>query len=151
MLHAARQRRDAVRSHAPRWPWPSGVWLLALALVAAQAFALVHGVVHGGHAGPAPHAHAQAHVQAHAPAHEQAHAHEGHDDAHGLIERLFGAHHDDLDCRLYDQLGHADAAPLLLTGALPLALPAAVFDFLSGAFIARRAALFEARGPPSVR
>ena len=147
MNWAAGQSRDAPRSRVPGLVWPSGVWLLALALVAAQAFALVHGVVHGGHAGPAPHAHAQAH----APAHEQAHAHEGHDDAHGLIERLFGAHHDDLDCRLYDQLGHADAAPLLLTGALPLALPAAVFDFLSGAFIARRAALFEARGPPSVR
>jgi hypothetical protein len=126
-----------------------GAWLLALALVAAQAFALLHGVVHGGHAGPAPHAHGLAHAQAHQPGH----AHEGHGDAHahGLIERLFGAHHDDLDCRLYDQLGHADAAPALLKVVLPLALPASAFGFLSGAFIARRAALFEARGPPSVR
>lgn len=149
MRRAAGQRRDAPRSRAPGRPWPAGAWLLALALVAAQAFALVHGVVHGGHAGPAPHSHALAHP----PVPEHGHAHAGHDDAHGygLIERLFGAHHDDLDCRLYDQLGHADAAPALTAVAPPLALPAAVFDFLSGAFIARRAALFEARGPPSVR
>ncbi|MDP2066306.1 MAG: hypothetical protein Q8K38_10085 [Burkholderiaceae bacterium] len=136
----------------------AGAGLLVIALLTAQSFALLHGVVHGGHGSLPVHA---THAGDHHPADHsagdagQGHAvgalHESEVLADAVIERLFGTHQDDVDCRLYDQLGHADAAPLPMASALPLSLPAVVFDFLSGEFVARRAALFQARGPPCVR
>lgn len=146
MLQRRGAREGGVIGHA-------AAGLLVIALLAAQAFALMHGVVHGGH-GPLPgHAtHAGDHPAGDVePGHAVGAPHEPDEPAHSLAERLFGTHHDDVDCRLYDQIGHADAVPLPLTPALPLCLPTVVFEFLSGEFIARRAALFQARGPPGVR
>lgn len=110
-------------------------WLLAATLVAAQLLSLMHRVVHLPHvAGPAIGV-----VEVHAAPGIA-------DDAHdGLLELFSG--HDDSSCRLYDALGF-DAAPVPV---LALSLPLPVFvrlHFLLGEFLARRAALFEARGPP---
>ncbi len=145
------QRRQGARDRGVIGHAAAG-WLV-IALLATQAFALMHGVVHGGHGSLPGHAtHASDH-----PAHRAGQGHaagasrEPDPPAQSVVERLFGTHHDDVDCRLYDQLGHADAAPLAMAPALPLSLPTVVFDFLSGEFVARRAALFQARGPPCVR
>lgn len=110
-------------------------WLLAAALLAAQLLGLVHRVVHapvGTGLGPVAHL-----VPAAAAA---PHAQDG-------LAALLPAH-DDSSCRLYDALG-LDAAPVFLL-ALGLTLPVFVrLHFLLGEFLARRAALFEARGPPA--
>ena len=72
--------------------------------------------------------------------------------AHGhWILTLFGQHHEDADCRLYDQLAHGPAALGVPMIVLPLVLPVAVFDYLEGQALARWVALFDARGPPSSR
>lgn len=54
------------------------------------------------------------------------------------------------ECRVYDALGHADCAPAPLL-ALPVLPPAAVIVATLGDFVARWAALFDARGPPRSR
>lgn len=116
--------------------------VLALALLLAPLLGQMHGVVHGG--GTAVHA-------AHAHAHDDdSHAHE-HADGHRWLADVFSAHADDSDCRAYDQLCHSDmldAPPALV---LPIVLSSLVFHFLEGELLARRAALFEARGPPLTR
>jgi len=115
---------------------------LALALLLAPLLGLMHGVVHGaGGALQAAHAHAP---DGGSHAHERA-------DAHGWLADLFSAHADDSDCRVYDQRCHSEvpAAPPALV--LPVALSSIVFHFLEGDVLARRAALFEARGPPLTR
>lgn len=117
---------------------------LAGVLLFAPLLGLMHSVVHGG--GAAVHA-AQAQAHAHVG---DSHAHE-HADGHGWLVDLFSVHADDSDCRVYDQLCHSDviAAPPALV--LPIALSSFVFHFLEGELLARRAALFEARGPPLTR
>lgn len=115
---------------------------LALALLLAPLLGLMHSVVHSG--GTAVHA-------ANAHAHDDdSHAHE-HADGHGWLADLFSVHADDSDCRVYDQLCHSDviAAPPALV--LPIALSSFVFHVLEAEHLARRAALFEARGPPLTR
>jgi hypothetical protein len=107
---------------------------LALVLVAAPLLGLMHGVTH---------------VAAHA--HGAAPAHLAGADEHGFLADLFSAHGDASDCRVYDQLSLGDAAAALPLLALPLVLTAFVFLFLQGEALARRAALFEARGPPLTR
>ena len=54
------------------------------------------------------------------------------------------------ECRLYDVLAQPGCAstPLLV---LPIALPAALLVATLGDFVARWAALFDARGPPASR
>ena len=75
-----------------------------------------------------------------------------HDHAHGSwVLALFGQHHEDADCRLYDQLSDSPAALGVPPVVLPLVLPVAVFDYLEGQALARWVALFDARGPPSSR
>lgn len=124
--------------------------LLALALLLAPLLGLMHGVVHGAD-GPLP-GH-QAHVHDghdHDHDHAQEHAHE-HAEGHGWLADVFSVHADVADCRVYDQLCHSDAVaspPALL---LPVVLSSFVFHFLEGEVLARRAALFEARGPPLTR
>jgi hypothetical protein len=109
---------------------------LALVLVLAPLLGLMHGLTHGPmgvhHAGPAPVVQADGHVR-------------------GWLADLFSAHANDSDCRVYDQLSCGDAVPALPLAVLPLALTAFVFLFLQGEALARRAALFEARGPPLTR
>lgn len=115
-------------------------WLLAFALVAAQALGLTHRVVHGPQAPAATALHAE---HAHPPGHA-GHAHD-----HGGIAQLFSGH-DDNSCRLYDAAGH-DAAPGVPALAVPTLVAACQLQRLQGLFVARWAALFDARGPPALR
>jgi len=68
---------------------------------------------------------------------------------HGL-PALFGDH-TDAECRLYDQLSNGPAALGVPLVVMPVVLPAATFAWLEGEALARWAALFDARGPPSTR
>jgi hypothetical protein len=105
---------------------------LALALVLAQTLGLLHGVVHSPLAESAA----------------SAHAVDSSTKPDTWVERLFAGHSDESDCRVYDQLRHADAAPTLAAVALSLVLTPFVFSLLSGLAVARWHALFQARGPP---
>jgi len=106
------------------------VWFLLSALVMAQALGLMHRVVH------LPHGHS----------HE--HAHEHHAGAHGWVAHLFAGHDDDSTCRLFDPLNH-EGAPCVPAVALPAVAALFFLETLQGDFVARWAALFDARGPPS--
>ena len=66
------------------------------------------------------------------------------------LHRLFGEHGHSGDCRLYDQLSHADG--LYSTVALPVVAlpPVAVLAWHAGECLRRWATLFDARGPPSL-
>ncbi|MDO9401783.1 MAG: hypothetical protein Q7T46_10120 [Polaromonas sp.] len=109
---------------------------LALVLLLAPMLGLMHGLVHGaGDDRQAAHTHLA-----------DGHAHE-----HGWLDDLFSAHGDASDCRVFDQLSHGDVLPALPLLALPMVLSSFVFHFSEGEVLARRAALFEARGPPLVR
>ncbi len=101
-------------------------WLLACALVLAQALALMHGISHGlRHAERA----------AAAPS--------------GWVDALFSAHSDDSStCKLFDSLGHT-APPACAVLAVPMGIPPYLLPLLAGEALARWVALFEARGPPS--
>lgn len=114
-------------------------WLLAMVLVAAQAAGLMHRIVHGpqgvaGHDGAAEHSHL------HAAGHHGA----------GWVAELFSGHADDSSCRLFDPLNH-DALPALPALVLPLVLTPFLALQQQGGFVARWAALFDARGPPTLR
>lgn len=98
---------------------------LAFALVAAQALAFMHRVVHV----PG--------VQAAKP-------------SVSWTATLFSHHQDDSSCRLYDAVGH-DMAPAATLAVLPLAVPAFVLAVQQGECLARFSALFDARGPPAIR
>jgi hypothetical protein len=63
--------------------------LLVLAFLLAQALGSMHRLAHAD--GPQQHAHERG--------------------GHGLTAGLFDAHHEQADCRLFDQLTHSDAAP----------------------------------------
>lgn len=111
---------------------------LALVLLLAPMLGLMHGLLHG--APDTQHATAAHLVEADESGH-----------AHSSLTDLFSAHTDESDCRVYDQLCHADAVSLPTLAVLPMVLSAFVFLFLQGEALARRAALFEARGPPLTR
>jgi hypothetical protein len=110
------------------------LWPLVLALLVAQTLGLVHGVAHSP---------VQQVTRAAAAQHD--------DPAHGLIDSLFAGHGTDADCRLYDQLSHGDTAACVPALSLPVLLPATLFAYFQGEAVARHAALFEARAPPSIR
>jgi hypothetical protein len=113
------------------------LWPLVLALLVAQTLGLLHAVVHSPvHAG----------VQ---QVELAGHDHPAH--GHGLIDTLFATHGGGADCRLYDQLSHGDVAAAVPVVVLPLLLPATLFAYFQGEAVARHAALFEARAPPSIR
>ncbi len=68
----------------------------------------------------------------------------------GWMHDLFGSHADGSDCRLFDVLGKPGCAP---AASVALGIPPAL-AFLASShadFVARWAALFDARGPPSSR
>lgn len=113
--------------------WRRVAWcVLALVLLAAQTFGQLHQQVH---------AHGLQPVLAAAQP-EAA-------DSGGIAQ--FFAAHDAGDCRLFDQLSHADSLPAMPVLALPLVLCAFILQLLEGEVLARWAALFDARGPPPVR
>ncbi|RYF42340.1 MAG: hypothetical protein EOO25_07020 [Comamonadaceae bacterium] len=115
---------------------------MLLSLVCAQALAFMHGVTHVPHAGSHQLAHAVAAPVPAVPADAGGHP------EHGL-QALFASHEDAQDCRLLDAAGQQ----LLFTATPSISLPRMpamrVQRLLAGAFIARRAAQFEARGPPA--
>ncbi len=121
--------------------WAGGVLLLAWALLWAQWLGQLHHVRHafGPHA---PQVSAHQH-EASAPA---AHSHAG----AGLLAHLLVPQGDELDCRLYDQYGHADSLPAVPLLVLPVVFSGAVSRVLVQHHPAISFALFDARGPPRV-
>jgi hypothetical protein len=141
MPPASSERRSLSRAGA-------GVWLLAAALLLAQLLGLMHGVVHN----PQAHVHSQSHVHHDGQHPEQAAlALAEEEDEGGWLASLFSSHDGDSDCRLFDQASHDQAAPTLPLLSLPLVLSSVAFDISRGEALARWAALFDARGPPSTR
>jgi hypothetical protein len=117
--------------------------LLVVALLWAQMLGLVHRVLHA----PTPSAAVPvlARLVPGAPALQQAVT------PSGLLDHLFSSAKGDSDCRVYDQLGLADALPSVALVSLQAPAPTAheiaplPADCGFGTF------LFEARGPPAVR
>ena len=112
------------------------LWLVLFALVSAQTLGLMHRVVH-----PSNIEHAAATVVAE-PA--------GAGEARSWVAGLFGLH-DDSGCRVFDQLGQGGFLPSVPVVLLPLLLPSFVLQWFQGEVLARWAALFDARGPPTLR
>jgi hypothetical protein len=107
-------------------------WLLACALVLSQAIALLHGITHMPRLiGDAPVAHRLAH-----------------DASSHWTAALFAGHDDASTCRLFDSLSHT-APPACADLAVPAAIPPYLLPLWAGEALARWAALFDARGPPS--
>jgi hypothetical protein len=126
-------RQPVARRPAHGWAWLA----LALILFGLQTLGLVHRIVHAPSADTVA-SHAQAELRS-----------DGERSDWGAA--LFPAHGDDSGCRLYDGLGHqVFALPAALVVALILPATAHLRG-LAGEFVARRAALFEARGPPLSR
>jgi len=121
--------------------WRAAWGYLTLVLLLAPMLGQMHGLVHGTGGQQAATSHAGPAVE---------HANE-HAEGHGWLVDLFSVHADDLDCRVFDQLCHSDVLPAVPLLALPMSLSPFVFQFLEGEVLARRAALFEARGPPRAR
>jgi hypothetical protein len=72
------------------------------------------------------------------------------DHAHGWLAQLFSGHADGDDgCRLLAALTH-DGAPVTYVAATLVLAPTVLLKVLHGDFVARWAALFDARGPPAV-
>jgi hypothetical protein len=138
-----------MKALVPRVPVRALVWLLAAALLLAQLLGLMHGVVHD----PQAHIHSHSHAHAHHDGHHQEHAVLAHaeEERGGWLASLFSSHDGDSDCRLFDQASHGQAAPTLAMLSLPLVLSTVAFDISRGEALARWAALFDARGPPSTR
>ncbi len=114
-------------------------WLLALTLLLLQTFGFVHGVLHRSGPGVA----SRLMVKASAP-----HAIGA---AKSRLELLFSSHTSDSDCRLYDQASHGGAAANVASLVLPVVLPPLAVAIFQSEALARWAALFDARGPPSTR
>jgi hypothetical protein len=70
--------------------------------------------------------------------------------ATGALQDLFSSHAEASDCRLFDVLGQPGCAPAAIL-ALPALVPASFLALAHAEFIARWAALFDARGPPLPR
>ena len=125
---------EACRTQRPWW-----LAFVLLCVWGAQTLGVVHGF-----------AHAVAHHPAHADKGAQAHAVEqGLEQKSGTLAPLFVQHDDAGDCRLFDALGHQPGAAM--AGPVhPAAVPPCMERLrrLEGAFVARWATLFDARGPP---
>ena len=111
------------------------LWLILFALVAAQTLGLVHRIAHGGNIGAVNFVSAT-----------QSHLTGG-----NWSDALKAGHADDVTCHVFDQ-----ASPGGCVWLSPPALPAIVFADIfiarsKSEALARWAALFEARGPPTFR
>ena len=119
---------------------------LALALLMVPLMGLMHGIVHGfSHGQSTAQSQVQATVSQTPAGRSLTHAHKGWTNA------LFSSHGKAADCLVFDQLCHAEALHFLPLQALPTPLPNILLVTLAGDFIARWAALYQARGPPSAR
>ena len=140
------------RAGLPQWRATALVcaWC-ALCILFAQTLGLVHGIAHGP-----IHANVGAQAAQAVGAHTEVphHAHPGHAPgnaqvAPGTLETLFPQHEDAEDCRLFDALGQQPGAAIAVP-VPPPAVPPCMQRLrrLEGAFVARWATLFDARGPP---
>ena len=132
------------RAEPPRWRATALLcaWC-ALCILFAQTLGLAHGIAHGPVHGDVGTQAAQA-VAAH-----PGHAHGNAQVAPDVLETLFAQHEDAEDCRLFDALGQQPGAAM--AGPVhPPAVPPCMQRLrrLEGAFVARWATLFDARGPP---
>jgi len=114
------------------------LWLLLFALVSVQALGLMHGIAHGDR-GPSGSGFAARQAAADDPGSRR------------WESRLFSGHDDDAGCLLYDQLSHGGCLPVPVASALPVIPPAFILQWFQGEFLARWAALYDARGPPPIR
>jgi hypothetical protein len=112
------------------------LWLVLLALVAAQTLGLMHRVVHV----------AQFERQAQVAA-----LHAYNDSSPSWTESLFGGHDGEPACRLFDQLSQGGCLPAVAALSLPVIAPLFFLQWFQGEALARWAALFDARGPPQLR
>ena len=124
---------------------------LALALLMVPLFGLMHGIVHGFSHGlssvlVSANTQHRAQTRVESVEHRMATA-----DAVSWSEKLFAGHYKAADCLVFDQLCGAQALHFLPLQVLPTTLPSFVLVTLAGDFIARWAALYQARGPPSAR
>ena len=132
---------------------------LALALLLVPMLGWMHGIVHGhGQTLHTPAAAAlvdldtaqSASAAPDAGDHEHDHEHHGEAPA-AWLEALFSSHSQAEDCLVFDQMCQAQATGFVPLLALTAGPPSAFLVSLAGDFIARWAALFQARGPPSLR
>ena len=125
---------------------------LALALLMVPLLGLMHGMVHGlSHGFPAAAVGANTQHRAQISAVGGEHVHVAPSKVSVWSTKLFAGHEKAADCVVFDQLCHAQALHFLPVQALPIMMPHVVLVTLAGDFIARWAALFQARGPPSAR
>jgi hypothetical protein len=128
--------------HTPRRHWALGpVLLLACALLWAQALGLAHRIVHGPQLGGL---HALAQPAVAAPDATAV-------VADGFLAQLFAGHQADSDCRVFEQLSHADTLPVLPLLALPALAPLPPLAVVAASLLIRLVLPFQARGPPTVR
>ena len=118
----------------------------SLALLTAQTLGLLHGILHR----PAAAAY-ELSVQTQKAADDGFTAGRRGNSSASFLAQLFSGHLGDADCRAYDQLSHFDAAPGVAALALPMVLTPFLLSTLTGLATARWHALFQARGPPSLR
>lgn len=112
--------------------------LLALAILTAHWLGLVHRSLHGsGLASPVQ-------VLLRLGAHEDSQEQDG-------LASLFDGHDGDAKCRLVDALTQGGPQPTIMLPSLPPPLSPGLLVTMVGAVLARWAALFDARGPPSFR
>ncbi len=129
-----------------------GVFILVLALLLAQTLALLHGVLHSplplsGSGQFMPLAGEHKHRQDQPGGHVGVAKHSG----QGMFANLFSEHLTDTDCRIYDQLCHADALDDFAAPLLPLPLLSFALAIRDGLAKIRWHAQYQARGPPSPR
>ncbi|RYF36168.1 MAG: hypothetical protein EOO25_21360 [Comamonadaceae bacterium] len=120
--------------HPPSTTLHRAATLALLAVfVLAQTLGWLHRAAHGGSLPAQPALAALGFTQAAAPE-----------------TKAFGHDAGTAECRLYDAVAQPGCAPAPLL-VLPIVLPASVVAATLGDFVARWAALFDARGPPASR
>ena len=122
---------------------------LSLALLAAQTLGLLHGILHSpAGAGAGVWTTNESSAQRHTAAGRSGVISGG---SASVLTHLFTGHLGDAECRAYDQLSHVDAALGTAAVVLPLLLTPLLLSMPTGLVAARWHALFQARGPPSLR
>ena len=120
----------------------------SIALLAAQTLGLLHGILHRPAAAAAAY---ELSVQTQKAADDGFTAGRRGNGSASFLTQLFSGHLGDADCRAYDQLSHFDAVAGGSALLLPLVLTPLLLSTLTGLATARWHALFQARGPPSLR
>ena len=136
----------SARVHAAGFALAVAVYV-SLALLAAQTLGLLHGMLHSPAVATAAYASS---AKPHTPRVDEG-INPDRSSSVSFYTHLFSGHGGDADCRAYDQLSHFDAAPGIVAMVLPLVLTPVLLSTLTGLATARWHALFQARGPPSLR